>query len=182
MPAVWVIRVLFGCEWMHTIPEALSLFRSLSLSQSSTLGGHLDKNTPSFPLNTRHLSPVRLGAIKYSSERKHGGVSEPQRDDKMAMQLDLEEPSVRVSSQNRKATRMRVTIFTWRADDFPSIEECRFHWSMWRKRFTFLPLTGFTGIYEHLWPAMMQHDRQSSISFNIFASFTFSTTFFSWKS
>ena len=52
----WVIKVLFGYEWVHTIPKALPLLRSLSLSQSSTLGGHLDKNTPSSP--PQHSTPL----------------------------------------------------------------------------------------------------------------------------
>lgn len=75
---------------------------------------------PHFSLKARQLSPVQLLAIKYSSEKKHGGISEPERDEKTAMQLDLEEPDVRVRtyvrsrsrSRSRKASRMRVTIFT----------------------------------------------------------------------
>ena len=49
-------------KWIHTVPEALPLFRSLSLSQSSTLGGHLARNTPSFlPKGSAALTSPTLG-------------------------------------------------------------------------------------------------------------------------
>lgn len=124
----------------------------------------LSPTLPHFSLKSQQLWPDQLLRVKYTSERKHGGIGEPVEGEKTTMQLDLEEPDKWVQS-------LKQHSFAHACDDLYHIYKhkkrlpvWRCHWSVWRRRCTFPPLTGFTGKTAYYTCAYRNYDKFTTIS------------------